>query len=100
MRLYLAGPMSGIPDFNFPAFMAAAADLRSRGMDVVNPAEITAGSTDWCECMRKDIAALVTCEAVAVLPGWGRSRGAALEVHIAVALNMPVLDAATLEAVR
>lgn len=39
IRVYLAGPMSGIPRFNFPAFFAAAAVLRSQGFDVVSPAE-------------------------------------------------------------
>ena len=37
-RIYVAGPMSGLPAFNFPAFHEAAADLRACGFDVVNPA--------------------------------------------------------------
>ena len=39
MRLYLAGPMSGIKDFNFPAFNEAAEHLRKLGYEVFNPAE-------------------------------------------------------------
>lgn len=38
-RVYLAGPMTGIADYNFPAFNAAAARLRAEGFDVVNPAD-------------------------------------------------------------
>ncbi len=38
-RIYLAGPMTGLPDYNFPAFMKAAAYLRSQGAIVFNPAE-------------------------------------------------------------
>jgi hypothetical protein len=40
--------------------------------------------------MRRDIAELVTCDAIAALDGWERSRGASLEVYIAKALGMPV----------
>ena len=40
MRLYLAGPMSGKPQMNFPAFEKAAKSLRRRGHDVVSPAEL------------------------------------------------------------
>jgi hypothetical protein len=39
-RWYLAGPMTGIPAFNFPAFDLAAADLRAQGIDIVSPAEL------------------------------------------------------------
>lgn len=39
MRLYLAGPMSGLPGFNFPAFHAAAKVLREAGYIIISPAE-------------------------------------------------------------
>ncbi len=92
MKLYLAGPMSGVENLNFPLFHAEADRLRALGHDVVNPAEINADpKADWAGCMRADIRELVTCEGIAVLPGWEKSRGASLEVHIARALGMPVL---------
>lgn len=37
--VYIAGPMSGIAQFNFPAFIAAAAALRAQGITVISPAE-------------------------------------------------------------
>jgi hypothetical protein len=89
MRLYLAGPMTGIPDLNFPAFHAAAARLRASGHDVVNPAEINSDpNAKWVDCMRQDIAQLVTCHGIALLPGWEKSKGARLERHIANQLGM------------
>lgn len=89
MKLYLAGPMTGLPELNFPLFHAEAARLRAAGHQVVNPAEInTDPSAGWSECMRKDIVQLVQCEGVALLPGWRNSRGASLEVHIAEELGM------------
>ena len=97
MRLYIAGPMTGIPDLNFPLFHAAAARLRALGFDIVNPAENRAPPSGlWQDYMRLALAQLVRCDGVAVLPGWDDSRGASLEVHIAKALHMPVIAAAEL----
>lgn len=94
-RFYLAGPMTGYPDLNFPAFHAEATRLRALGFDIVNPAEINADpNAGWAACLRSDIAQLVTCHGVMLLPGWAASRGATLELHIAKALCMPALIAA------
>jgi len=100
MGLYLAGPMTGItdeqgnPTHNYPAFHAAAADLRSRGHTVVNPAELhpdtETNPRTWEDYMRADIRALLGTDAVVVIPGWEHSKGARLEVVIAKALGMLV----------
>lgn len=88
-RIYIAGPMTGLPDLNFPAFHAEAARLRALGYEVSNPAEINPDPTaGWEACMRADIAELVKCDGVALLPGWERSRGASLEAHIVHSLGM------------
>jgi hypothetical protein len=92
-RIYVAGPMSGLPELNFPAFHAAAAKLRAQGFDVVNPAEINSDpAAKWEDCMRADIRELVTCDGIALLPGWGRSRGALLEHYLARRLGMKVMQ--------
>lgn len=83
--------MTGLPELNFPAFHASAAALRAQGHTVINPAEINPDvGADWLECMRADIAQLVTCDSIHMLPGWEKSRGARLEHHIASALGMKV----------
>lgn len=93
-RIYVAGPMTGLPQLNFPAFHAAAAHLRTYGYEVVNPAEINPDhSMSWEDCMRKDIAELVTCAAIYLLPGWERSKGASLEHHVAERLGLHIIHA-------
>lgn len=95
-RIYVAGPMSGLHEMNFPAFHAASAQLRAIGHDVINPAEICTDTTmTWHECMRADIAQLVTCDAIYLLPNWCNSKGATLEHHIVERLGMDVYFATT-----
>jgi hypothetical protein len=90
-RIYVAGPMTGIEHFNFPAFNAKADALRAEGWTVLNPADhgIVEGA-DWGDYLRHDIAGLATCEAIHLLPGWTKSKGARLEHSIATALGMPI----------
>lgn len=91
--IYLSGPMTNMPELNFPAFNAAAARLRAEGHEVVNPAEMDAADTEpkeWHEYLRRDIAELVKCDTIALLPGWAKSKGARLELHIAAELGMEV----------
>ncbi|MEY5099624.1 MAG: hypothetical protein RJA36_2343 [Pseudomonadota bacterium] len=91
-RVYISGPMTGITDLNFPAFNLAATMLRTKGIEAVNPAEINPDSAmSWEQCMRADIKALCDCDTLAMLPGWERSRGAHLEVHLAHRLGMRVV---------
>lgn len=93
-RIYVAGPMTGLPHRNFPAFHAAAAHLRTYGYTVINPAEINPDHTiSWEDCMRKDISELVTCACIYLLPGWQNSKGATLEHHIADRLGMHIIHA-------
>lgn len=108
MVVYIAGPMSGFDQHNFPAFDAARDYLVACGHRAISPADITRNSGVACTTdgistpeqyaafMRLDIAALLTVDAVVVLRGWQRSRGAKLEVHIAQTLGLPVLCAATM----
>ncbi|MCK9601337.1 MAG: DUF4406 domain-containing protein [Sphaerochaeta sp.] len=96
MRIYIAGPMTGYPDYNRDAFEVAAIALRLHGHEPHNPRESAVpDDAPWSDHLRADIANLIAQEAVAVLPGWECSRGAALEVHIARAIGMNVkpLDA-------
>lgn len=92
MKLYLCGPMTGVAEYNRPAFMAAEEKLREHGFDVHNPAREPEGLT-WETYMRRGIAAMLgSCDAVAVLDGGvQRSSGSAMEVWIADRCGMKIL---------
>lgn len=115
MKIYVAGPMRGIPEFNFPAFHAATAKLRAEGHHVFNPAErdiehhgvdISKGNAAGCEelatkehgfnlreALKDDLEFIcLHADAIALLPGWHNSRGAAAELATAVALGLKVIN--------
>ena len=95
MRLYIAGPMTGLPEFNYPAFRAAEAALRADGYEVLSPVEAerhnpTPGTPQtWAWYMRHCLRMVADADGIALLDGWWRSRGASLEVHVARALELP-----------
>jgi hypothetical protein len=113
--VYIAGPMRGIPQFNFPAFDAARDFLRSKGWAVCSPADMDRAkgfdpslhlpaTWDWntlptgfnlAETIDRDIAALKECDAIAMLPGWQDSTGARAEYAMAQWLGKRVIDATT-----
>jgi hypothetical protein len=109
-KVYLAGPMRGYPDFNFPAFHAAARTLRSYGYTVFSPAEKdiekhgdTFKSVDGNEDILKngfnlrDALAMdlewicKNADAIALLPGWEKSKGASAEKATAMALGLEII---------
>jgi hypothetical protein len=93
-RLYLAGPMAGFEDFNFPAFNKMADELRALGYEVENPADHgTVEGAVWADYMAYDLTRLGLCGMIALLPGWDLSQGARLEVMIAEHLGMRVVNA-------
>lgn len=105
--IYIAGPMTGIPEYNYPAFHAAAARWRDVGWRVFNPAEHTLPTAEQeasltadeirALYMRKDIAWVMESDAVALLPDWQKSKGARAEIEVASVLNLPLYDALTME---
>lgn len=92
-RLYLAGPMTNLPEKNYPAFHAEAARLRALGYTVVSPAEIhLVDGLPWADYMKVDIPLMLSCDGVARLPGWEASKGARIECQLAEDLGLPVSD--------
>ena len=99
-RIYIAGPMTGYEEHNFPAFKAAERFLRQYGYEVVSPRELeileTGPRKSWEYYLRRDLKELLTCNHIAVLPGWERSRGASLEVYVGWRLGFEIIEAETL----
>lgn len=91
VKVYLAGPMTGLPDYNYPAFFQAAELLSERGLLVENPAEHAQRNPQpsWEAYMRQAIKILMACDEIYLLPGWKRSKGALIEWDLALMLNMP-----------
>jgi hypothetical protein len=112
MKIYLAGPMQGYAEFNFPAFKAFAALLRAQGHEVFNPAERDierhggvdiskdnpTGSVKQSEdthgfslrdALHDDMVWICrNAEGIALLPGWEASKGANAEWALAKALGL------------
>lgn len=104
-KAYLAGPMTGYPQFNFPAFFDAAAKLRASGWEIVSPAEIdneddkgaalkskdgdardvvAMNHKTWGDFLARDVKLIADSgiTAIVFLPGWTDSRGARLEATV------------------
>lgn len=94
--LYIAGPMTGHPEDNSPAFMDAERALIAVGFHVVNPVHLWPDpendGASYRDRMRLDIYEMLRCDGVAQLPGWESSRGAILECHVARELGLHVQE--------
>lgn len=99
--IYVAGPMSHIPNYNKEAFEGACRSLRQAGQEVMSPHENGQPGPEvepdsvWIYYMRLDLIMLARANLVVVLDGWECSRGAKTEVGIAHALHIPVLPLGT-----
>lgn len=99
MRIYIAGPMTGVPEFNWQAFEEAEQRLAAAGWTPVNPhrlhftskAELLQRHDELThsEYMRADVAALARCDGVLALDGWDKSKGATMELKLALELGIP-----------
>ncbi len=90
--IYVSGPMTNMPDHNFPAFNHAAKRLRDAGFVVHNPAEnvMPMEHPSWSDYLRFDLQLVCQSDGVCALVGWQRSKGATLELHVARELGIPI----------
>jgi len=109
MKYYLAGPMTGYKQFNFPLFTKVTSGLRYLGYDITSPLETDepdmqevawkseTGEHDeqfnetWGEVLAKDVILISDhMEAIILLPNWHKSKGARLEVFVALLCGYPI----------
>lgn len=113
--VYIAGPMTGIPAYNYPAFVEAANAWRAEGWEPSTPFDANSQVwrrhygrdfdpyTDKCdygdpilgEMLVEDLLVLIAADRVAFLPGWRASKGATFEHSVAVMLGKPCDEALT-----
>lgn len=111
MKVYIAGPMSGIPQFNIPKFFRVASILKENGFYPVNPAELDGDSgllvaslknltgdptktegfsngfdeTVWAQVLGRDVELVLSkVEGIVLLEGWQKSKGARIEAFCAL----------------
>jgi hypothetical protein len=93
---YISGPMTGIEEYNIPAFNRAEKLLRQKGYAVINVAMFGADpKKEWRDYLARDLALLPLCDIVVTLPGWKKSKGASLEIHVARELGMEIIKLRT-----
>lgn len=100
MTIFISGPMSGLPDFNYPLFHEVGRYLDGLGVRFLSPAHDLTGAEilppepefakPWEHYMRESIKKLMDCDRILMLPGWSNSEGAWLERDLAKNLGMPI----------
>ena len=108
--IYIAGPMRGFDDGNFPAFDRQAMVLEKQGWVVINPAEMDRQegeppsghaefdpSTDYedrefmRDALKRDLIVICEdCTAMYMMSSWENSRGARAEWHTAKAVGLDI----------
>ena len=118
-RIYVAGPMTNVPQFNVPLFEHVTDVLRADGWDVVNPIEldpkevyeamlnspdgdlpslveatrhIPGADVEFFDAMARDLRVIDTCTHLCMLPGWEHSRGARLEHFFATSEGKQIFE--------
>ncbi len=91
MKIYVAGPMSGIEDFNYPAFHDMAKKLEAQGHCVMNPAILPKGFSED-DYMDVALAMLRCCDAIIMLKGWQGSMGAKAEYALAEKYDLFIFE--------
>lgn len=89
MTIYIAGPMTGLPEYNLPAFYKKEKELKRESWLVLNPAKI-GEMPDYDMYLPINKAMLDGADAIYLLNGWENSKGAVLECKYALEKGLEV----------
>ena len=95
--IYLSGPMTGLPDYNYPTFHRVTAQLRASGHRVYNPAEYPHDGAPEDFPIRQAFASYCTficleADMIILLPGWQNSKGALAERQLALNCGIDIIE--------
>jgi len=94
-KIYISGPMTGLPNWNFPSFNRVAQKIRDQGeFEVINPAEyglVEQTVEDRCFIMAKAMTDICNSDALYMLEGWEDSSGARAEWALGYALGLEIV---------
>ena len=91
MKIYISGPMTGLPDYNRAAFYLAAERLKEQGYIPKHTAWMV-DDLDRVDYMRNSIELMLTCDAIFLLNGWKDSLGAKVEKSIADVCGLQIIE--------
>jgi len=102
MKVYIAGRMKGLEDYNRKNFIQAEKYLKRIGFkEVINPYKLSLKLKEKLNLkeftdikrsryLKNDIKELIECDVIALLPSYVNSKGAKMELHIARELRMGI----------
>ena len=92
-KVYISGPVTGYDiEERKLAFLKTKHMLESLGYEAYNPLENgLAEDASWQEHLRTDIAQLLQCESIYMMPGWELSHGCKLELDVATSCGIRLM---------
>jgi len=90
MKVFISGPMTGIEEYNRPAFFIREEELKLNGHIALNPAVYPLG-LKYDEYMALAFAMLNVCDAITFLPGSENSTGSLIERKYAEKLGLVIM---------
>lgn len=96
MKIYVSGPMTGLPKYNYPEFQRVSHILRELGHQVYNPSEfsyygpiedfpIREAFASYCKFICEE------ADAIYMLKGWEKSSGARVEHDLAKRIGLQIM---------